>query len=69
MKAIVVCNEVKANIQGYEYWYFHFKYTCPKCRHEVSTQYCGDCGTKIEYPHKPDDFELYDMNGEWHYSE
>lgn len=68
MKAIVVCKQSKYNVQGYDFWSFGFYYKCPKCGKKVDeTKYCGECGTKIEYPHKPENFELYDVGGEWHY--
>ena len=70
MKALVICSQCKYSIQGYDYWKFIFYYQCPKCKAKCSTnKFCGECGIKIEYPHKPENFELYDVGGEWHYSD
>ena len=69
MEARVICKQTKYNIQGYDFWKFVFHYQCPKCGTKCSTKFCGECGIKIEYPHKPENFELYDFNGEWCYSD
>jgi hypothetical protein len=68
MEAAVVCKHGKYESQGYLFWSFGFYYHCPKCGYSCNgAKYCGECGTKIEYPHKPENFELYEFNGEWRY--
>ena len=68
MEARIVCKQNKYNVQGYDFWGFGFHYQCPKCKAMCSTKFCGECGTKIEYPKKPENFELYEVGGEWLYS-
>ena len=65
MEALIVCNENEYELQGYLYKVFKFWYKCPNCEKKCRDPYCGQCGTKIEYPEKPKNFELFKLDGDW----
>lgn len=69
MKANVVCKEDLWHLQGYASKSVAFRYVCPKCGGVVrGSKYCPNCGIEIEYPPKPNNYEVYERQGKWYVS-